>query len=39
MTKEKKIADPEEINGAFRHYYENLYCSEDANNLDIQSTL
>lgn len=26
-----------EINGAFRHYYENLYCSEGIYNLDIQS--
>lgn len=25
------------MNEAFRHYYENLYCLEDTNNLDIQS--
>ena len=33
----KMTVDPMEINGAFRHYYENLYCSEGIYNLDIQS--
>ena len=33
----KKIVDPMEINGKFRQYYKNPYCSEDTNNLDIQS--